>query len=119
VTDLPEVEREAFRRAADPEGLELIAAEREGQVNVEVWTPEHDDTHRAAELSRAAMAYASIGNGPYRQSLWPWDDGWKPASIKGTCADDPSRVRDLVKAGALIITEIKRLRRVERAASDA
>jgi hypothetical protein len=89
-------------------GAALIAQERERQVNVEGWTPEHDAEHTDGVLVDAARAYALAvltpgydrGNPPVG---WPWDEGWwKPS-------DDP--VRNLVKAGALIAAEIDRRRR--------
>jgi hypothetical protein len=96
-------------------GVELIAAERTRQVEVEGWTPEHDAYHAGASLAVAACCYALPPNmrkwrytssGPNPSSvptLWPWSpDSWKPS-------DD--RVRDLVKAGALIAAEIDRVQR--------
>lgn len=97
-------------------GVELIAAERARQVEVEGWTPEHDDEHGTFELSEAAVCYmrrAVEVDGPpnYRSRLgdtppsWPWDwAAWKPS-------DDP--IRNLVKAGALVAAEIDRLQRAE------
>lgn len=98
-------------------GVELIAAERERQVSVEGWTPEHDDTHHDASLTRAGMSYTysarrqilgatkEFGLLKPWQSLWPWhDEWWKPSA-------DP--IRNLVKAGALIAAEIDRLQRLE------
>jgi hypothetical protein len=83
-------------------GIELIAAERRRQIEAEGWTPEHDDAHRNNELARAAAAYALPDD--YRDcDHWPWNDSWKPTP------DD--RIRELVKAGALIVAEIDRLQR--------
>ena len=104
-------------------GAELIAAERQRQVETEGWTAEHDAAHRADDLARAAVCYAtppadrtihtrnmsrSMGApddrgdrfAQYPQG-WPWSpDDWKPTN---------DRVRELVKAGALIAAEIDRL----------
>jgi hypothetical protein len=81
----------------------LIAAERRRQTEVEGWTPEHDDGHRHSEMAEAAACYASLnGRDAEPPVRWPWDERWwKP---KG-------RVRDLVRAGALIAAEIDRLQR--------
>lgn len=94
-------------------GIELIAAERTRQVEAEGWTPEHDAAHGHGVLAAAARCYATPeGMGlryrPDRVPLdWPWDARfWKPTP------DD--RVRELVKAGALIAAEIDRVRAVER-----
>jgi NTP pyrophosphatase (non-canonical NTP hydrolase) len=99
--------------AAGP-ALDDIAAERQRQIEVEGWTPEHDDTHDRRELARAAACYA-VGHmveqelrdpvstrRVFKRSLWPWSpDWWKPKD----------RRRDLVRAGALIVAEIERLDR--------
>ena len=87
--------------------LELIAVERAAHISREGWTPEHDDKHANGDLARAASVYALNAASPiYRTDgdpwLWPWDRSWfKPTN----------RIRDLVKAGALIVAEIERLQR--------
>jgi hypothetical protein len=89
-------------------GVDLIAQERQRQVDVEGWTPEHDAEHPDGALVDAARAYALAATAPgYDRdnppTAWPWDEGWwKPS-------DYP--VRNLVKAGALIAAEIDRLAR--------
>ncbi len=92
-------------------GAQLIAAERERQMAEEGWTPEHDDDHRHYELAKAGATYALYaGVGPWLQEIapltWPWEREWfKPAGNR-------DRIRDLVKAGALIAAEIDRLSRL-------
>jgi hypothetical protein len=90
-----------------------LMAERERQVDVEGWTPEHDDTHDKGELAYAAATYAALAahvhasNQDIREAigvLWPFDDQSKFAG---------DARRGLVKAGALIIAEIERLDRAE------
>lgn len=91
-------------------GVDLIAAERQRQIEVEGWTPEHDDSeHRYGDLTQAAVSYAQnaicqIQHSDYPRPLsWPWAfSWWKPST-------DP--IRNLVKAGALIAAEIDRLQR--------
>lgn len=93
-------------------GVELIARERQRQVEAEGWTPGHDDRHVDAELVRAAICYAEAGSGFDLEishtrdglpCLWPWEPSWwKPSG---------DLVRDLAKAGALIAAEIDRLQR--------
>jgi hypothetical protein len=94
-------------------GSELIAAERQRQLDEEGWTPAHDDTHTGFQLAMAADSYLSLvskpddGVGkdgkPLPEWNWPWEiDWWKPA---------PDAIRNLVKAGALIAAEIDRLQR--------
>ena len=97
-------------------GVELIAEERQRQIDKEGWTAEHDDGHYAFELTRAAATYlvntiekevdcgvmgrhvlAAAAN-----ALWPWD----PNDHK------PKRtLKNLIRAGALIAAEIDRIQR--------
>jgi hypothetical protein len=94
-------------------GLELIAAERQRQVEQEGWTPEHDDAHETGDLALAAACYATpesrrqYEDGAPLDPWWPWDDGWWKPSPE-------NRIRELVKAGALIAAEIDRLQRATR-----
>lgn len=101
------------------DAIDLIRAERERQVSEEGWTTEHDDEHLGYDLRLAAACYALpeservriLEDDVYlhlRSLIWPWtEDYWKPTP------DDP--VRELVKAGALIVAEIERLQRKEPA----
>ena len=91
-------------------GCELIRIERVRQVLEEGYTLMHDDTHTHGELALAGVAYAlsGLGNPAMAQSLWPWDDGWKP--------NESNRIHNLTRAGALIAAEIDRLLRAEGAA---
>lgn len=85
-------------------GVERIAAERRRQVEAEGWTPEHDDGHTQGEIARAAACYAMPPESRRDGVLlhWPWKTtDWKPGD----------RIRDLEKAGALIVAEIERLSR--------
>lgn len=98
-------------------GIDLIAAERQRQIEQEGWTPEHDREHVGHPLSiygfpplvAAAFTYISAGAHPRPTAAgleppatWPWETQfWKPTP------DD--RVRELVKAGALIAAEIDRI----------
>ena len=77
-------------------GAELIAAERQRQIDAEGWTPEHDDLHDGGELAYAAVGYIKRDRAEFPLS-WTFKPG--------------DRVRDLVKAGALIAAEIDRLNR--------
>lgn len=86
-------------------GIELIAKERQRQIDVEGWTPAHDAEHSNEELSKAAACYALPESVRFYVSLWPWD----ASSFKPTPND---RVRELVKAGALIAAEIDRIQHI-------
>ncbi|MCY1301569.1 hypothetical protein D9M70_511900 [compost metagenome] len=87
-----------------------VLAERQRQVEVEAWTPEHDDVHGKGAMALAAGCYARHAHQPPNwhgraPESWPWGSAWwKPSTPR----------RNLVKAGALIIAEIERL---DRAAS--
>lgn len=87
-----------------------VQAERRRQVEVEGWTPEHDDAHSHGEMARAAACYALAGSSAPNDGTaallvslaWPWDEQWwKPTSAR----------RDLVKTCALGLAEIERLDR--------
>lgn len=85
-------------------GIELIAEERKRQIEVEGFTAEHDNRWVGGELVMAAICYAQEGgkSPEFRPFGFPWEkEWWKPSP------DD--RIRDLVKAGALISAEIDRL----------
>lgn len=108
-------------------GVELIAAERQRQVDEEGWTPEHDAEHDNGALADAAACYAatetiyrvamddrSDRDGEHHGIRWyePWPRRWKrTVNLTPTTAE---RVRELVKAGALIAAEIDRLQAVSR-----
>lgn len=101
---------EASDRAVQPEGVTMIATERQRQMAVEGWTPEHDDVHDDGQMLSAAIVYAERVRLPESFAstlppMWPWAaKWWKPSA-------DP--IRNLVKAGALIAAEIDRLQRLE------
>lgn len=95
----------------------LIAAERMRQIEKEGWVAEHDDEHSEGQLSDAAACYAmseghrskyasyNVLHGKPFPRWWPWEFAWwKPTP------DD--RIKELVKAGALIVAEIERLQRL-------
>lgn len=111
-------------------GIQLIALERDRQKAVEGWTPEHDSHMDREQLAYAAACYALPDYSRQHEGrsvlvntarglaepdcfrsaeasaprLWPWaPEWWKPVP--------QDRVRELVKAGALIAAEIDRLQR--------
>lgn len=93
------------------DGATLIQQERQRQISVEGWTPEHDDKHDAGTLVSAAVTYAleatydgPTGKGKWFKQFWCFEDSWyKPGT----------KIRMLVKAGALIAAEIDRLQRLK------
>jgi hypothetical protein len=98
-------------------GAELIAEERQRQIDIEGWNLDHDMEYSMNELAYAAISYAtpdehriycdnpsgSYISIPHGHLLgWPWEmDAWKPSPA--------NRIRELAKAGALIAAEIDRL----------
>lgn len=92
------------------DAIQLIAGERSRQIHQEGWTYEHDDEYKKDELSRASAFYAlpawARGFSVIR-GMWPWN--WE--CFKPTSHD---RIRELVKAGALICAEIDRLQRLQK-----
>lgn len=97
-------------------GSQIIAEERDRQINSEGYNASHDDAHDRGQLLAAAMCYASIPllrltyTDPETEitevmaTRWPWEEEWwKP---------DSDAVRNLAKAGALIAAEIDRLQRL-------
>ncbi len=103
---------EALRVAIVPsKAAQDVFEERRRQVDVEGWTPKHDDEHARGELLDAALCYvqrrsdARIFSRPVEPTAparWPWElSWWKPKDER----------HDLVKAGALILAELERLDR--------
>lgn len=88
--------------------LRLVKRERVRQIQEEGHAPSDDDTYVSGALGLAAASYAIP---PDRRpahlnatpGYWPWGRAyWKPG---------PTRLRELEKAGALILAEIERLLR--------
>lgn len=114
-------------------GVELIAAERERQITQEGWAPEHDDGHSGGEMALASVCYASPV--PIKARLMKlcscrdaecshfdgivasWQDPW-PWGEECDKRSNPDRIRNLVKAGALIAAEIDRLQRIQATAEE-
>ena len=97
-------------------GIELIAEERQRQIDVEKYSAENDSNYTIGELAMAGACYAipnhirlfKFDKLPY---WWPFgSDSWKPTPR--------DRRRELVKAGALIAAEIDRLNALEEAAGE-
>lgn len=98
-----------------PTSVSLILAERARQVVEEGYDGPHDMEHEPDQLAAAGATYALPDQhrdypGPDGEGVpgtWPWaSESWKPAP------DD--RLRELVKAGALIVAEIDRVIMEER-----
>lgn len=89
------------------QALAMVVAARDNQVNKHGYTSEHDLNHDRDELAIAAACYALpadkrdntyITNLPVK---WPFEaEYWKPTPF--------DRLKELSKAGALILAEIER-----------
>lgn len=122
-------------------GVDLIAAERQRQIDAEDWTAEHDDSHKDNALAWAATCYAAPGRiyverhqadriafvdpWPFEarsdlagRGFYDWDKrkkddrGYQTNYVQMPPAGD--RLDYLVKAGALIAAEIDRIQRSRR-----
>lgn len=105
-------------------GIELIAEERQRQVDKEGYTAEHDALHTDGDLALAAAIYATpfrlyIKNEIFANTInfdvadiedWRLDLPREGNVIKDNSAFRlPYRLKQLAKAGALIAAEIDRL----------
>lgn len=83
----------------------LIRAERYRQMTDEGYMPDVDDQYKEGQLAQAAAAYCMSSTKDEdvidANDLWPWTSNWNPGTQE----------RDLVRAGALIVAELERLRR--------
>ena len=93
-------------------GIELIAEERQRQIEKEGYTPEHDANHDGGELALAAACYAAFPVNIYTHDhsrvnqqvfnrLIPFDEY--------EIDSKHSEIRRLTIAGALIVAEIDRI----------
>jgi len=96
---------ERYRKQA----VAAIKVERQRQIDGEGRSARWDDGYLDGELAAAGSAYLRSALGrrhPHDGDVpheWPWSAGaWKPHSVE----------RDAVRAGALMVAEIDRLRRL-------
>lgn len=92
-------------------GIALIAAERRRQIEVNDWTPEHDDQHTGGELATLACYYALPCHPDEAECLFP--AGWDEKGMKREGDEFQPSDHDLVKAGALIAAELDRRARAK------
>lgn len=101
--------------------IDLIANERQRQIDVKGWSLDHDKKHEYYELTKAAICYADRAT---HEGMCMWQDRtpngwpfeakyWKPEPrISGHPSpriETKDAIRMLVKAGALIAAEIDNL----------
>ena len=91
-------------------GCGLIAKERDRQINELGYDVKHDELYSNNQLANAAICYAMTSDDRQFENeegasldvvLWPWEE----SDFKPTPND---RIRELVKAGALIAAQIDR-----------
>lgn len=95
--------------------LHMLAMERVHQTEDDEYDPEQDDVYHESQLARAAACYAlpesrrtytGLSDDRGVPTNWPWlPSYWKPTP------DD--RLRELQKAGGLILAEMERILRAE------
>lgn len=96
-----------------------IEKERHRQVEVEGYTPAHDDEHDRGQLAQASASYVLLHASKQRvtgdrmihilrgasESAWPWNINERRSTVDR---------RTLVIAAALLVAEIERLDRAAR-----
>ena len=120
IDSMQEKPKSTERKINMKKGIELIAEERQRQIDVEGYSAQHDSQHNASELIYAAIAYvesakvgvncAEMGNTNKHEIMrrktemgryYPFGWNFKPTTD----------IRDLIKAGALIAAAIDRLQK--------
>lgn len=89
--------------------LEMIAEKHRTNREHKGYTEHHDDQHVAGELADGAIAFIMQdleGTSKNAKDWWPFEEETFEPS------DDP--IRNLVKAGALIVAEIERRQRLTK-----
>lgn len=85
-------------------GIELIAQERQEQIEKHGWTRQHDvDSHNNGDIDKA---FRAVLNAESRHQLDKFPEGWETFAEK--VIDKPYKEK-LIIAGALIAAEIDRL----------
>lgn len=103
--------------------VQMVTNERIRQQSKKNYHPEHDDQHANGELAAAAGAYLMPElptEVPLEGSdIWPWDGvSFKPKCRELAPETDSAidaRLRDLTKAGGLLLSEMERLIRLKQA----
>lgn len=114
MNDNQDTKHAARRSAPLGSGADLITDERLRQIYEEGWTAENDAGYVNLELVKAAKCYLEPHDSRFLSEVknsrgekvpfgWPWHPHWwKPSP--------DTRLRELMKAGALIAAEIDRIR---------
>lgn len=102
-------------------GIELIAEERQRQIEKEGYTDISDSQHDDNSLAKAAACYAMPNDEREKYQSFTFSEPkrfyprWWPKSwhINHWKPTPDNRVKELTKAGALIAAEIDRLQKVK------
>jgi hypothetical protein len=100
--------------------LDAIEAERRRQITHHNFTPSKDMINSKGEMGKAAACYAftaslsAKGREQFVQNAVPpkmWPAAWRPEWFRLSTKPhgNAARIRELEKAGALIIAELERL----------
>lgn len=115
------VEAKGALDARSDMAISAVLTERRRQIGVKGWTPEHDDTHVNDEIAAMACFYAM----PPGAREWPATETGYGHTLgaaivpQGWETKEGDRIRELSKAGALILAELGRLYRAQAAGRPA
>ena len=93
-------------------GIELIAEERQEQIEKHNWTPEHDDQHTDGALIKMAGILCVNGtDAQVHDNYGEFESGSNTWGLENKLSGDKNKIHRLEVAGALIAAEIDRLQR--------
>lgn len=93
-------------------GIELIAEERQEQIEKHNWTPAHDDEHDYGELRKMAAILAVNGtDAAVIDDYGDFESGNNTWGLEDKLDGDKNIIHRLKVAGALIAAEIDRIQR--------
>ena len=93
-------------------GIELIAIERQEQIEKHGWDANHDDDHFGGALLKAAATLCANGTDVIVQDPdGEWGTGDDPWGLESKLDGDKNKIHRLKVAGALIAAEIDRIQR--------
>lgn len=90
-------------------GIELIAEERQEQIDKHGWNEEHDSNHQNGELAKVAATLAVMHTDASVDDADNWGTGDNAWGLESKLQNDT--IHALKVAGALIAAEIDRLHR--------
>lgn len=103
-----------LNRTDGREALQMIDAERRRQI-AKGFSPDHDDVLTNGALGQLAACYAAGSTDVTTQEAQQGKTALWPPAWESELMTAPTRLRQLVIAGALIVAEIERLQRARPA----